>query len=53
MIINYDGRIAVEENIIVEIKDKIIIRNEINPNSACIIGWKKDDLDNFSLSFKF
>ncbi len=38
IIITHDDRIAQEANNIVEIKDGIIVRNEINPHPACIIG---------------
>jgi lipoprotein-releasing system ATP-binding protein len=38
IIITHDDRIAQEANNIIEIKDGIIVRNDINPNPACIIG---------------
>lgn len=38
VIITHDDRIAQEANNIIEIKDGKIVRNEINPNPACIIN---------------
>jgi len=38
IIITHDDGIAQEANNIVEIKDGLIVRNELNPNPACIIG---------------